>query len=239
MMKKLLFLCTILFVSVVFLCSTTPAQATAFTFGDDAIYWPGWDNGTVEDSIDVLGVPSITGGSGTIDNGILTEVIFDYASNDSRLRAGDLFIDLGADATWDYIVQAKTGSQYALGNPVALGSDSYILSEQAWGAQGGNIRNEHPAYYDFNENDNPVLINEDAALTDFTDLTGHVVFANLDLDLMQAQDFIIGFTTNCANDVVYERVSVPEPGPMLLFGAFMIGMATVGRKKILNSKKKN
>jgi len=229
-MKQLIFLCTIFFMSVVFLCSTTPVQATAFSFGDDSIFWPGWGNG-IEDHQDVIGVPDLIGGSVEIVDGILTQVTFNYAGNDSRLRSGDLFIDLGSDAAWDFVAQEATLTQYQLGTGVDLSSNSYLLSNETWSYTNGNIRDGHPVSYILNEQLD-LVIGNGFLLTDFNADNGKILFAGLEIPVL-SEGFTIGFTPNCANDVVYERVSVPEPGSMLLLGAFMIGMATVGRKKVL------
>jgi len=227
-MKKSLFL--IFVISTLFLIGTTPVMATSFSFGDGSIYWPTWGNGTSDDLDDDIGNdPKLTGGQYYLDaSGNLTQVDFTFSyANAAIITPGDLFIDVGADNTWDYVV-APSGdgvhaTLYTLG--LALSSikgdnDSrYVMS-----SSGSNFREDHPVKYVAGRD-----TTSSAYYSTFT--SSPVSFSGFSIGLNN-DAFIIGFVANtCANDVIFEKASVPEPGPMLLFGAFMIGMATIGKKK--------
>lgn len=256
-MKKSLFLITFLTICAAFLIGTTPVMAASFTFNDTTFYWgdgQGWastdewtSSDTSDNSDDVIGAPEIgnmPAGGGSISwNGtsfILTEVFFDYDSYNSFVTAGDLFIDVGADLDWDYVVSG--GVQYDFtASPISTlrgGADStgdtvggYELSNKYFTNE--SYREDHPV---------KAIIPTGMSGTSVwfkgfdADTSTNVEFGNagspLSIDLGNNDSFIIGFSPTCANDVIYEKVpTVPEPGPMLLFGAFMIGMATIGKKK--------
>jgi len=85
------------------------AQAAPFSvsFNDTNNYWTNWESGSSSiDARDVIFNPDISGGTATITSGgYLTSVSFSYTSNDPLgIPVGDLFIDVGADQRWDYVL---------------------------------------------------------------------------------------------------------------------------------------
>ncbi len=233
------------------------SNAAVYTFGDDATYWPGWGYAGDDDNTrDVIGSPDLTGGEVIInDQGLLEKITFNYDTVGSEYSAGDLFIDVDADQIWDYVVH----NEYEYADPdthwhgilsstlyevnIALNSqDAYYLSDYTWG--GPSYRNSHPtvlkdltgASYignvnvtDFNNSQAPGTV-----IFDFTNITSGTNF-----DWSQAT---IGFTTTCANDVIYETVNggshtqVPEPATVMIVGLGLLGLGICSSKRM---KKKN
>ena len=99
----------LLLVAVFGVTGGASAAPIPFSFSDDVVYWPGWGNNSGDDSRDVIGIPDFTEGYGQVSNNYLTSLTFDRAYTDSSLfgvvSPGDLFIDTGNDAVWDYVVR--------------------------------------------------------------------------------------------------------------------------------------
>jgi|GEM_PF-1063145 len=89
------------------------SQALALTFGDTRNYWPGWGNGTSDDGLDTIGEPDFTGAEAATAGGYLQSITFFLADQTSTywniLESGDLFLDFGADLSWDYVVYMGSG----------------------------------------------------------------------------------------------------------------------------------
>jgi hypothetical protein len=104
---KQFFLAFLIIAAFIF-AGSTGANAGPFTFGDTVIYWPNWGNGTGDDSRDVIGVPNITsdGGSGVMVNNYLQSLSISWRDGGHPYikEPGDVFIDVGVDGTWDYIL---------------------------------------------------------------------------------------------------------------------------------------
>jgi len=162
--------------------TASAAHAEVISFGDTSTYWPGWaaapkaGQATNPDNTkDTIGTPNFTGGTATIINHLLTQLTFNRTTNSDNwtvLSAGDLFIDLGGNQSWDYVVdltdwddygptknRAGTDNKdpaagyynlYAVTIPLGTSADKnmspYMLSgldgQNGW--SGYNIRDNHP-----------------------------------------------------------------------------------------------
>jgi len=211
--------------------------ATEFIFGDSAIYWTNWESsnsdGYVNDNItDAIGHPNLTGGNGISEGGYLTSLNIFYTNYDSLVKAGDLFIDVGNNGNFNYVL-TNDGRIYQfndefLSSSKGVNDSSYIVTTK-W--PGYYIRNDHP--YELDESLLPS--GSYIGTYNFSEFNGDGSVNYSGLNLLVGSDFTIAFAVSCANDVLYERVStpVPEPATMLLLGTGLIGLAGVGRKQLL------
>ncbi len=227
-------------------------------FSDNINHWVGWGNG-FQDSQDVIGNPNISGGNAIISqSGHLTGVNFSYTSTgNGTIPAGDLFIDVGADNYWDYVL-TTTGVGYDSGSRSFeyTFDDKYMglvyYFENGFSALEG-VNNE---YYLTTPNNEGLRYSHPIALSDTGAGLGELLqgqrvwfengfwykdaedqealdFEAFSLDLL-GQDFIIGFMPDCANDVIYAKVNSPVPIPtsVLLFGSGLIGLVGIRRRAV-------
>ena len=234
------------------------ARAADYTFGDEFILWgrtisgpdtwlesDQWlSNNSTIDNNDIYGSPSLSGGGVTYSAGQITEVFFSYTEYDIGLLGthyGDLFIDVGADSTWDYVIIGETRGSRVVGQHYALPSlpakrggidptttTDYVLSQKAW-SDSGNVRKNHPVWVS-----DTVLGSSIGTPATITNDTGNdkIVFSNLSIAGDFTKPFIIAWSNTCANDIIYETVpAIPEPNTMLLLGFGLVWLAGFRRKQ--------
>jgi hypothetical protein len=206
-------------------------------FGDTAAYWPGYKLSHPEDEIGVPIFPYLTAGLATLSNDKkLQSVTFSYQSGSavgwSLLKPGDLFLDVDSADGWDYVVH-HSGNDWALYSfaDIALSQpDAYqVVQASAW--PGYTVRTGHPwALRNDCVTANGTGIG-DVAFDGWKNLgagqtgTSTFDFSGLPLGGLEVDRLLLGFTVNCANDVIYESISLPEPASVVVWGLLSLTFA--------------
>jgi hypothetical protein len=180
----------------------------------------------------------------------------------SLMYPGDLFLDTDSDGTWDYVVSLYNGNtnesdnqtryqphspfspapvysiNLPLDGPASQGSSpsfGYLITgaDNTGYWAGYLIRNDQPFAVTGLTSSNSTSLGN--AVVSFTDEHESPLVFALDLSSTEipiSGPLTIGFTTNCANDVVYDTVTpIPEPPTNMLLGAGLILAAGVLRPK--------
>jgi hypothetical protein len=240
--QMVLFLCMLLFAA--------PSMAAVYTFGDIFNEWPG--HSTPKSNIDAYGNPQILGASVTTDaNGFLKEIDIRFLAEQGigLLYGGDfnsLFINsswTGSESyeNWDYYIFGAFPGIFNEGPIIddfsAFATNAYHLtSPWSYTTPTGDARIGHPNGIAVGANASDPNLIDHVTLPNKSDITTgnqnpiEIQYVFKDGQILLGDNFVIGYTPYCANDVFL--AAVPEPSAFLLLSAGLVFCA--GRLRRLN-----
>lgn len=227
------------------LIQTSQACAGSQTFLDDTLVFPNYTGTNMVDTIIGPHIDNMI--VNWDDNGYLTSIVINASS--SYYQWDSLFINTGSVAgtgnwdDWDYLVHTGSGT---FGNQEGAssvpGQGLYAVSENYNYTHNSTNRIDHvnginAADLKMVEKDfYGVLANPTSGLYTLT-----YDFTSLGTKILLGDNFVIGYTPYCANDVILAYGNglgspspggmVPEPATMILFGAGIAALAGWSRRR--------